>query len=125
MLLKHINSNFGKRIFIKVLTHTFKNIPDKEQDQVLDIFNKSCFTTDTLNSLYGYKMSGRVYNKYFGHIPLYYLCIHYKDDDGIYGLKTWDIEKYRSDNTRILYKESYKVVKNKCNIRIDGEINIE
>jgi hypothetical protein len=122
--MKHVGSKFGKKIFNKVLTHTFKNIPDGEQEEVLDMFNKSCFTTDTLNSLYGYKMSGRVYNKYFGHIPLYYLCIHDKGDGGIYGLIAWDIEKYRSDNAWISYKESYKV-KNKCNIRIDGEINIE
>jgi hypothetical protein len=60
--------------YVVVRDHSsFRYVPDKYQDRILNLLDKSFFNKEGLNKLYNVKMPGKLYNKYFGHIPLYIL----------------------------------------------------
>jgi hypothetical protein len=83
-------------IDFSILSHIIKNdhssfryVPEKFQERILDLLDSSFFTKQNLNNLHNVTLPGKLYNTYFGHIQLYRI-FQWPHSERI----VWDIEDH-------------------------------
>jgi hypothetical protein len=125
MFCKQISPKYSRRFlhtkkFIDTLSQTFKYGFEWNQRKVLDLYDKSFFGPDTLDFLYDVKLSGKIFNEYFGHIPLYSLLIRSKKDNKRWRIIVWDIKRYHEwDDIDIEFTVPFKVI-DTYSVKING-----